>query len=482
MTKYLTAYHIAAFLIVSIAVLQLFQLGVGEISRYDEYLTLDRTNGFLQTGDWLTVYGKNLPDFKKPPLQYWFGAVMMLTGMDIFVALKIPSWFFAVLCLIGTLAIVREIAPRHSWAGPAAVLFLASSNQFWSYAQSAMLETGSAAFVTFALLFALKGLRNGAYWWACAAMIALGALQKSPAALLFVAVLVFGAATGARVMAQPNPGLRLKIIVLPAVLAVVSVGAWLLLQLYLHGAAAIQVGLQGEMIERFVPAEESGLRGLGKMWVLIIRDEPLLRLAAFVAAVVLPFRLHDARVWGLTAVLMGFTIGILFAGGAVYSRYTLNLLPLMCALTAVLIFQVLSWTPRRKWIVAGLVSLTMMGPIKLAILYGDNRPGRNNFELTVLPHVGAALRENELLIACAWRRKGRVSPGGVSYFASNGRPFLYSRGLEAMREALRGMEPGRPLRGICRSKSLDDIRDDLGQLQIISRHEGDYVHFTARAK
>ena len=66
-------------------------LGTGFITHTDEFATLDRSSSMLTTGDWATVHSRNLPSFKKPPLQYWMGAALMNAGMDLPAALRLPS-------------------------------------------------------------------------------------------------------------------------------------------------------------------------------------------------------------------------------------------------------------------------------------------------------------------------------------------------------------------------------------------------------
>ncbi|RAP39815.1 hypothetical protein BYZ73_18490 [Rhodovulum viride] len=465
-------------LISGLALFYFTQLPVGQLYRFDEFLTLDRTNGFLRFGDWTTVYSSNLPNFQKPPLQYWMGAVFLGAGVDETVAIRIPSWIFSVVCLVATASLARSIVPAHPHAAPAAVILLASSTEFWSHAMSGMLETGSAAFVTLALLFAYRALKEPANWWWVAVAVGLGALQKSPGALAAVAVFVAGAALAARLRGVALPGLRSRIFPVAGLLALCLAAAWPLLQILLHGSAAIRSAVDNELIGRFSPDATSGMRGFGDVWGIVIRDEPFLRLGAIAGLFVLPTLLRDPRLFGFTAVVLGYVASIVLAGGAVYPRYTLNLVPLFCAVVAVWIFQSQARL-RRKWILTGIMSLLLLGPLKPAILVSGQSARDQAAQSTVLPTVGMQLQDDETLVVCGWDRKTRFSPGAVSFYASNGRPFVYLTQKEDLGPKLSALT-GRPIRGVCSSSSFAELSEVFDAAEVVERLAPDYVVFTVR--
>jgi len=474
-TRFRDPAFLSLVLIAGLALFYLTQMPIGELYRYDEFKTLDRSNGFLLFGDWTTVYASNIPNFQKPPLQYWMGAAFLSTGMNEHLAMKLPSWLFSVVCLFATVALVREIAPRLVWAAPAAIVLLASSTEFWSHAMSGMLETGSAAFVTLALLFAYRGLREPRNWWWCALVIGLGALQKSPAALLAVVVFTVAAALAGKAQGTPMPGLRSRSLLGAGLLALALVALWPFLQTVFHGYDAIRVGLKTEMMDRFVPGEATGNRGFGDVWRIVIRDEPLLRLGAIAGLFVLPGMLREPRLWGFTALTLGYVLSVYVAGGSVYPRYTLNFLPLFCAVVAIWIFHS-GLSMRRKWIVIGIMSLLMLGPVKPAILVSAGGSGAGSPETAVLPPVGAQLRPDEVLVVCAWESEGRLSPGAVSFYASDGRPFFYLRSradLEARLQALKG----KPIRGLCPASDFPTIRALLDDAEPAEPLADGYVQF-----
>ncbi len=84
-------------------------LSFGTISHGDEYLTLDRANSFLIRDDPWAVFAENQPTFKKPPLQYWITAWLMERTSDLEVALRLPSYVFALLTLVAVGWLARLI-------------------------------------------------------------------------------------------------------------------------------------------------------------------------------------------------------------------------------------------------------------------------------------------------------------------------------------------------------------------------------------
>ena len=75
--RFIVPASITIFIVSLLSLYYWDMLGVGTIRQHDEYHTLDRSNAFLLTNDWFTVYQQNTPTFKKPPLQYWLTAVAL---------------------------------------------------------------------------------------------------------------------------------------------------------------------------------------------------------------------------------------------------------------------------------------------------------------------------------------------------------------------------------------------------------------------
>jgi 4-amino-4-deoxy-L-arabinose transferase-like glycosyltransferase len=156
-------------------------LSVGGISHFDEFYTLDRAISFGRMGDWFTVFSGNEPSFRKPPLQYWMSAGLLDAGVGETVALRLPSMLFALGTLAATAWLARAIAPALPWAMPISVGLLASSVQFWSFANSGMLDVGAGFFAAAAVAAAVVALDRPRVWYVVALLLGLGALQKAPA-------------------------------------------------------------------------------------------------------------------------------------------------------------------------------------------------------------------------------------------------------------------------------------------------------------
>lgn len=460
----------------------LVQIPQGGISLYDEFHTLDRSGGFIRHDDWLTVYNKNEPGFRKPPLQYWMTALLMEAGVDMEVALRLPSMLFA----LGVLAVTGWFAallyPQAPWAIPAAVLLCASSLQFWRYAASAMLETGAALFATLALMAAIMALRRPLWWYGMAVAVGLGALQKAPIGLVLVLLFIWLLSrTRARHGFSYARLKESRHFLISLRLALVLTLAWPVFQSVLHGLAVLQDVYGGQMIERFVPARPlKEPRSGSDLWDLIIVGEPILRIPAILALLVLPWRVRRPDFLPLAGIFAIYVVAMGLAAGSVYARYTVTFLPLLSAALAVVVFSSI----RMRW-VAGLVVLAVSvasgGPIRgvegLQLLQSE----KLQTQIVLLSEMAGELRSDETLVTCNWNRDSRFLPGAVSYYAAvNKRPFV---GLDApnridLRKS-QGRLPG-ALRGLCTAAELDEIAPQLVGLERDRMREG-YVFWTAES-
>lgn len=218
---------VTALLILALGVWYASMLGTGSVHHRDEFLTLDRSASFLRLGDWLTVYANNAPTFKKPPLQYWAIAGLMAQGIDLEVALRLPSFLFGLGLLVVTAWLAHIAMPENRWAMPASVLLLACSERFWEICLSALLDTGATFFATLALAATLAAIRRPQLWWLVAAACGMGALQKAPTPLLFSAVpLAVLAATGRWSGVVVGDSLRSRHFIAALTFALILVVAW----------------------------------------------------------------------------------------------------------------------------------------------------------------------------------------------------------------------------------------------------------------
>jgi 4-amino-4-deoxy-L-arabinose transferase-like glycosyltransferase len=447
---------------------------VGGLSRYDEFLAHDRALGFVRTGDWFTTYTNNVPSFEKPPLQYWMTAGLMVAGVTDTVALRLPSMLFALgmLCVAAWLA--HLLVPNTPSAMPLAVLLLTFSTWFWSYANSAMLETGAAFFATGALACAIVALRRPRFWYLVAAMIGAGALQKAPVGLLFLmsalpALWIAHRGMGAAWASIPkSPALWRA-----AVVACGLVLAWPLLQSAMHGIGAARRSHGREMIMRFAPDPEEGLRGLADIERLLVTGEPWLRWPALVAVLILPLVVRRPAAVMVTAVVVIYATALTVAGGSVYQRYTVTILPLlMAALAAVLMhLRPVPWTGLA---LGGVIVGLSGGPIQTdATRQAALQPAGAAMQIAVLRGVGAEIASGETLVYCWSEGLRRLWPGAVSVHASNGRPVL--RATELARDP--GLAEG-PFRGVCPATEIGQVEPIMRGFAVV-REEAGYVVWTA---
>jgi 4-amino-4-deoxy-L-arabinose transferase-like glycosyltransferase len=449
-------------------------LPTGGISHYDEFYTLDRSASFARMGDWLTVFSGNEPSFRKPPLQYWMSAGLLSAGLDETVALRLPSMIFALGTLGVTAWLARLLAPAVPWAMPIAVALLASSVQFWTNANSAMLDVGAGFFAALAFATAATALERPRYWYLVAVVIGLGALQKAPVGLVFVSAGLLALWLARRVAGMDwarrtaSPAFRRA-----AGIALLLVLAWPLLQSARYGLDAMGESHDRQMFARFLPDGENGVRGFGDFDALLIAGEPWLRWPGLLAVLVLPFLVRRPAPVMAAGVVVAYTVAVMVAGGNVYARYTLTILPiLMAALAAVLLH--LRPAPWVGMLAGGLMIVLSGGPIP----YEDIRkaalqPAIVAAQVEVLGRLGTELRPDETLVFCWSRGIRRLIPGAVSAYASNGGKIVVAADFTRDSEPIEG-----PFRGVCPVTEIGQV-EPLVQDFAIVREEAGYVIWTA---
>jgi 4-amino-4-deoxy-L-arabinose transferase-like glycosyltransferase len=467
------------------AVVWIFHLSLiaeGGINHMDEFYTLDRAWAFISHDDWLTVYKLQVPDFRKPPLQYWMTALLLNGGVDQTTAVRLPSLTFALGALASAGLLAYAIRPQNVWVVPAAILLCASSGEFWAYSLSAMLEAGVAFSVTLALAAVLMALKKPRWWYVVAVAVVFGALQKAPIALALVLVFLTLLFSTAR-----WHGCSLKVVTsnrhfrIAATIGLVGSFGWQLFQVLFHGFAVFREAYENQMVDRFSPFEDGfAARSLFELNGLVIAREPVLRWSGILSLFLLPWLLSRAVLLPLAGVFLVFVLVMLFADGSVYSRYSLMFVPVYGAAIAVVLFSVL-----RSNLLAALavvcVSLAVQGPFKKAEDLGLFPSNRQVRQIAVLSGVGAALKEDEALVVCNWDPAARMPTGAISFYAANGRPFTSLNSRGHIPRFFDGERSGAKLRGLCRRAELKELRDRLDGLSVVETHRG-YVHWTADAR
>jgi len=453
-------------------------IGSGFISHTDEFATLDRSSSMLVTGDWGTVHSRNLPSFKKPPLQYWMTAALLDAGVGLPAALRFPSLAFALACLAAVGLLARSILPGSPWVAPAAMLLCASSLDFWVLSTSALLDTGSVFFATLAVAATIRALERPGWWYIAAAAVALGALQKAPIGLFLVLGYLFVLSWTTSRHGIDMTALRRSATFRRAVRIALAIAlAWPVFQLLRHSSVTVVEDLLGQTVGRFVPAGfDEDLSDFSGLYDMIIRGEPILRGLGIAALIWLPWRLRRFELLPLPVLFATFVLLMYLAVGNVSGRYTLVFLPLLAAaLAAVLLSLPVPALVRAAGVLA--VAALSLGPLKPQADLGLHAPAERMQAIAALELVGASLGPDETLVICNWRPRV-FPPGAVTYFASGGRPFEMplSPG-EISRRYAEGRLAG-PLRGLCPTAQLDEM---AGSLEGLVRVEeiSDFTHWTA---
>jgi hypothetical protein len=259
-----------------------------------------------------------------------------------------------------------------------------------------------------------------------------------------------------------------------ALLALALIWLWPLLQSARYGSGAIRDSHKREMVTRFAPDLGDGVRGLGELEGLIIAGEPWLRWPAIAAALLLPFAVRRPASVVVPSILALYVGALLLAGGNVYARYTLTVLPILTAALAIVLVRMrpTPWTGIfAGCLLAGLSGGPVQpGPVRAAGL----QPGETSAQIAALRTIGSEIGEDETLVYCHLSGAVPLIPGAISVYASNGQKIVSTRALR--RWAERGGTG--PLRGICPASDMADVEDLVQGLEIV-REEAGYVVWTA---
>jgi 4-amino-4-deoxy-L-arabinose transferase-like glycosyltransferase len=470
---------LAATLIAVTWLVHLSMISIGGIQHYDEFYTLERSLSFGQHHDWLTVYTGNEPNFRKPPLQYWMTGGLLEGGVNEIVALRLPSMLFALGCLVLAGRLATVMLPGKVWVTPAAVLLCSTSDEFWRYSTSGMLEIGTTFFTTLALTGSLLALRRPHYWYLVAVAIGLGALQKAPSAFALVVAFLMVLWLTSR---WHDHGLRQVVRTIQFRFAsLIAVGltlVWPLTQFARRGGRVFDDAYSDQIIDRFSPSTEAAGRGLSEMYGLIIVDEPVLRGLGIVALFCLPWLLRRSDLLALALTYMVFVAAMYFAGGQVYTRYSVMFVPLLSASLAVGIFVVF----RRSWLQAlALAGIFAASPPPLKNADSLRINGRYSDQIGLLTETRDLGGPDELLVVCDWESDARFPPGAVSVYGSNGRPFEVIRNERRLDRFVESERSRGKLRGICTRQQLDQVGDRLGEIVVVRESE-DYVLWTSKGR
>jgi 4-amino-4-deoxy-L-arabinose transferase-like glycosyltransferase len=391
-------------------------LSLGTYMHSDEFLTLERSHGFLKFDDWLTVRSNNEVSHKKPPLQYWLSAVLLRSGVDGFFAVRVWSFLFMAGTFLGTALLTRQLAPDNPWAPAASVLLLVASPEFVQNGRSGLLDSGMAFFVLMTILAFFKARDDGRWWVACGVCAGLGALQKTPLALgvvlLFLAVCRLRGCQG-YAWSDLKGDRRFRAGLLAA--AALSI-AWPALQVAAHGTGHLKVAYAQEMLERFTP----GISTRQEFWSWaqwFWQDWSAVSvLSAACVGVALCSRRwrDDRRVFLLAVFVLLFWLFMSAASGRVFYRYFTTLLPILACLTACVIGR-LGFRPA-VLVLAAALFLAAFGRVERAVarIHDDNT--------TSVRRVCEAFRDSMGAARFIVLDRRSVPPGAFGYYVDTKMP------------------------------------------------------------
>jgi len=343
------AFTLAFTLLLVGAVFLSKDLGSGQRLYSDSYYTLERSHGFQEHHDWFSVYSSNRLSFKKPPLQYWLTALGSEVGFPDLLSLRLPSYLFF-LGLVLTAGLVSYLlSNRNPWAVPATVLLMGCSLRSIQLARSGLLDAGMGFFIMLSLLTFFYARENSKSWISCGLACGLGAMQKAPIAIIYIAIMFYVLRkkdeayqwSSLRRNKDFNRGLYLSIALFLF---------WPVLQIFRHGLDYIRVAIGEQMVGRFTPVggDKVIFSNFFNWMEWLWKDLHLIGIVA-IACVVLVFccrRLRsNHRLLALSIIIVVVAIAFSFATGALYSRYIAVISPLLVCVTVVVLSHFISWKP-----------------------------------------------------------------------------------------------------------------------------------------
>jgi len=459
------------------AVLVGWGLGAGQLQHFDEFLTLERSLGFAQH-DWLAVWSNHEPDFHKPPLQYWLAALLLEAGVEVPLAMRVWPFLFGVGTLIATGLLVRTVAPEQPWAVPAAVFLLGASPMLVELSRMAMLDNGDAFFFVLALVAVLRAAREPRWWIVAALAVGLGALQKTPVALLVcVALLPFLALHGGDPRYRPRRLCRSRWFQAGLGVAGTLCLGWALLQTLRFGQEFFDQMVRRQMIDRLAPwRPASGMVNFNLLeWAGWFTSDAFLVWGACVVGVVVATRVDRFRrnrmLMALVGYLVVYAIVMTFAPGPIYSRYLIVAAPVLAAVGAI------TWTghvsrPALAALVCAGLAIASVGPSAVGWrrAYGAKR---------------------EPAIALATDLKGQWATGETPVFVRPDPIHAFPQGLfmvyadpprrvllvkrdwgRALREIAGARRLAPPYRGIAHVDDLPEVTARLGPIERVGERDG----------
>jgi len=446
-------------------------LPYGDIIRWHEYFTLERSSNFLKKNDWFTVYTNQKPNFNKPPLQYWITSILIQNSDNIQFALRFWPYFFGLTLLASVGLLAHAINPQTPYVIPTAILIMSGSTLLWRYSISAMLDTGAALFTTLTISAFIIALRNPKWWYVAAIAIGLGTLQKSPLTLAVIALLfMLLIATSKFHLISTRNIIKNRHFKFSSILLISLTIFWPLIQILRYGKKYTKQAFVSQVYNRFVPTTDvSDIHA--QWWQWLINDDLFIWIPSIIAAFLLLFyKKFEYMIPFFTFIVFSFAMTM--ASGEIHSRYILQLLPILAAGFAVILVQ---YIPNKAALLGGTLVLTLLAghPFQTVASLELN----NNTQTQYIPYLqdfAQSLKDDETPIRCFWGKdRGKIFPGTLHYYASNDRKFYE---IYNPRELGKIARP--PYRGICPIKQFQELNATWEGLQVVREFHG-MIHWVS---
>ena len=408
-------------------------------------------------------------------MQYWLNALNVKLGAPELLAFRLWSYLFLLGSIVAIGLLARQLCPDNPWALPAAMLFAAGSQQLIIAGRTAMLDSGQCFFLAAALLSFFHASKNRGWWLVCGAMVGLGALQKSPVAFVFIAILLFTLHKRGdddyrwqhlRQQWQFNAGYYLALFLLLS---------WPLLQTVLDGSKYLRTGIQREMLARLSPlGDERFERGdfflwLGWLW-RDMRWPGLLALACVPAMLILKRWRDDRAVFSLAVVALVVMLDFSLATGTLYQRYLLVLVPLLVVLLVRAGSDLLRWKPAvfALAMVAAAASVPRMQAAIAAAGQPEDFAGFHQIKAAV-ERLDASRQPGDVVLIDS----KMLPPGAYGYFGAGIEPYLTLKLTDepdALRRGRRNIAGvAAPVLGITSAQKLALVAEIAGTYELLYR-------------
>ena len=470
---------VAALLVIALPAVHFAGDLGGEIREYDGFATLNRSLGFLQTGDWLSITSNYRPVFTKPPLQYMLTAGLLAAGLEAERAVRVAPFVFTVGTLLLTAWLAWIVAPGVVWSIPAAALLVVGSPLVWHNGRVALLDAGNAFFVVLTVAAVLLAERNPRWWWLAGIAAGLGFLQKTPVALGAGAFSIGALCRGDRAVFEWRE-LRREIHFRAGLWAALGLSLfWPLVQLVRHGVWFLVIFVGEQWLQRFAPVNPvDGASVFDPLrWVGWLLDDAAFIWSPVLLLVIAALGLSRFRAQpGLRALagLVAVCAALMsIAGGSLYPRYLLVMMPFMAVIAAVVLAQ---WLPR-SWLAVLVCAVALAAGLSSWQERTTLGAGPDRSEMRrVGQRFRALLQDGETPVFIRPANSLGFSEDAFVYFAGVGRETLMVRHDKwwqfAPKAERSGLRP--PYAGVIHEEYYPDAETRLGPLLELER-VGPYV-------